>query len=158
MESVKRWYIGTYGGEAQARPCSPAEFDIIHAHEGQIFVKAEDFDRVSAENLALQQRLTVQDQRVDELENLIEHAGGKPDPIITLQQKINLLRYHLSDYEFEWEEAQVQRLAGWYCPECGRNKWVGHSNKCELAQALKPLKSDEDFQQFREYVAEVKKP
>ena len=68
MESVKRWYIGTYGGEAQARPCSPAELDIIHAHEGQLFVKVEDFDRVSAENLALQQRLTVQDQRADELE------------------------------------------------------------------------------------------
>ncbi|MBI6621156.1 hypothetical protein YA0783_22925 [Pseudomonas corrugata] len=30
-----------------------------------------DFDRVSAENLALQQRLTVQDQRVDELETQV---------------------------------------------------------------------------------------
>ena len=31
-------------------------------------VREADFDRVSAENLALQQRLTVQDQRADDLE------------------------------------------------------------------------------------------
>lgn len=84
------------------------------------------------------------------------HVTRLQADVITLEQKINLLRYHLSDYEFEWEKAQVQRLAGWYCPECGRNKEAGHSDKCELAQALKPLKTDEDFQQFREYIAEDK--
>lgn len=32
---------------------------------------SEDFDRVQAENVALQARLTAQDQRVDELEGLL---------------------------------------------------------------------------------------
>ena len=36
---------------------------------------AADFDRVSAENLALQQRLTVQDQRVDELEEEVQRLN-----------------------------------------------------------------------------------
>ena len=38
------------------------------------WVKSEDFDRVSAENLALQQRLTVQDQRVDDLVELLQRV------------------------------------------------------------------------------------
>jgi predicted nuclease with TOPRIM domain len=41
-------------------------------YNGMELVNRLDFDRVSAENLALQQRLTVQDQRVDELEGLLE--------------------------------------------------------------------------------------
>lgn len=60
MESVKRisvlWPVGPYGyGREQV-------------------VLASEFDRVSAENLALQQRLTVQDQRVDGLKELLTHA------------------------------------------------------------------------------------
>ncbi|KHK61179.1 hypothetical protein [Pseudomonas frederiksbergensis] len=58
MESVKRFSVG------------------FSNHSTAEAVFADDFDRVSAENLALQQRLTVQDQRVDELENLLEHAFG----------------------------------------------------------------------------------
>lgn len=50
MESVKRFSVG------------------FSNHSTAEAVFADDFDRVSAENLALQQRLTVQDQRVDELE------------------------------------------------------------------------------------------
>ncbi|BBP51197.1 hypothetical protein PHLH3_08230 [Pseudomonas sp. St386] len=57
MESVKRisvlWPVGPYGyGREQV-------------------VLASEFDRVSAENLALQQRLTVQDQREDDLKGLL---------------------------------------------------------------------------------------
>lgn len=65
MSEVKKWYIGVYGGEAQARPCSPAEFEIINEREGRYFVLEEDFDRVAAERDALQQRLTAADELLD---------------------------------------------------------------------------------------------
>ncbi|TLG87579.1 hypothetical protein FEM54_30025 [Pseudomonas edaphica] len=79
MSEVKKWYIGEFGGEAQARPCSPAEFEIIHASEGRYFVLAENYDSavqcfltaaegcVAAERReqALQQRLTAADEALD---------------------------------------------------------------------------------------------
>lgn len=58
--TLKRYYVGKYGlveGEALGRLS---------------VVLAADFDRVTAENLALQQRLTVQDQRVDDLVEAME--------------------------------------------------------------------------------------
>ncbi len=81
MSEVKKWYIGAFGVEAQARPCSPAEFEIIHASEGRLFVLAEKYDSavqcfltasegcVAAERRerVLQQRLTAADERIDEL-------------------------------------------------------------------------------------------
>ena len=39
-------------------------------------IDRSDFDRVSAENLALQQRLTVADERADVLEGLLRRARG----------------------------------------------------------------------------------
>ncbi|MGB3128027.1 MAG: hypothetical protein WBB95_29790 [Pseudomonas sp.] len=85
MSEVKKWYIGEFGGEAQARPCSPAEFEIIHASEGRYFVLAENYDSavqcfltaaegcVAAERRerALQQRLTAADERADVLEGAL---------------------------------------------------------------------------------------
>ena len=85
MSDVKKWYIGAFGGEAQARPCSPAEFEIIHASEGRLFVLAENYDSavqcfltaaercVAAERREkeLQQRLTAADERADVLEGLV---------------------------------------------------------------------------------------
>jgi len=38
------------------------------------WVGSADFDRVSAENLALQQRLTVQDQREDDFRGLLQRV------------------------------------------------------------------------------------
>ena len=64
MSYIKRWYIGIFGGEAQARSCSPAEFEIIHSHDGRYFGLDEDFDRVTAERDALQQRLNAADQQI----------------------------------------------------------------------------------------------
>ncbi|OAE15499.1 hypothetical protein A2T76_17680 [Pseudomonas brenneri] len=85
MSEVRKWYIGVYGGEAQARPCSPAEFEIINEREGRYFVLKEDYDSaaqcfltaaegcVAAERRerALQQRLTAADERADVLEGLL---------------------------------------------------------------------------------------
>jgi hypothetical protein len=68
MSEVRRWYIGVYGGDAQARTTSSSEFEIIHERSGQYFVLDEDFDRVTAERNALQLRLNAADQRIDELE------------------------------------------------------------------------------------------
>lgn len=93
MSDVKKWYIGVYGGDAQARPCSPAEFEIIHASEGRYFVLAEDYDSaaqcfltaaegcVAAERRerALQQRLTAADERVDEPTALPQN-GAETEP------------------------------------------------------------------------------
>jgi hypothetical protein len=60
MESVKRY--GSITGLFAATP------EILKLFPGlTVYVNAADFDRVSAENLALQQRLTVQGQRVDDL-------------------------------------------------------------------------------------------
>ena len=88
MSEVRKWYIGVYGGEAQARPCSPAEFEIINEREGRYFVLKEDYDSaaqcfltaadgcVAAERReqALQQRLTAADERADVLEGLLREA------------------------------------------------------------------------------------
>jgi len=67
MESVKRYgHIGYL---------ATANHDLIRLYpEMDIYVLASDFDRVSAENLALHQRLTVQDQREDDLKGLIKEA------------------------------------------------------------------------------------
>ena len=68
MESVKR-YDCTNG---KARHCYGC-YRMTESAQGD-YVSWADFDRVSAENLALQQRLTVQDQRVDELVELLTAA------------------------------------------------------------------------------------
>lgn len=57
MESVKRYWSSEVIG--------------LGVTQDQ-WTRAADFDRVSAENLALQQRLTVQDQRVDELQSALK--------------------------------------------------------------------------------------
>jgi hypothetical protein len=67
MESVKR-YDCTNG---KARHCYGC-YEMTELPNGE-YVSGDDFDRVSAENLALQQRLTVQDRRVDELENALKN-------------------------------------------------------------------------------------
>jgi hypothetical protein len=64
MESVKRY--GRIGSMAEALP------QLVQAYpEMTVYVLSSDFDRVSAENLALQQRLTVQDQRDDDVKFLL---------------------------------------------------------------------------------------
>ena len=57
MSEVKKWYIGVYGGEAQARACGMGAREIIRASEGETFILASAFDRVTAERDALRQRL-----------------------------------------------------------------------------------------------------
>jgi len=59
MESVKRFSVG------------------FSNHSTAEAVFADDFDRVTAENLALQQRLTVQDQREDDQKQRIASLVGK---------------------------------------------------------------------------------
>lgn len=67
MSKVKRWYIGVYGGEAQARGCKPYARALIRETQGEIFVLDADFERVDAERDALQQRLNAADERIDQL-------------------------------------------------------------------------------------------
>ncbi|MBT2371961.1 hypothetical protein [Pseudomonas fluorescens] len=68
MSEVKRWYIGVYGGEAQARTCSPHPFEVIREVEGDTFVLSRDHNAALAREAALQQRLTAADDRADLLE------------------------------------------------------------------------------------------
>lgn len=75
MSEVKKWYIGVYSGEAQARACSPAEFEIINEREGRSFVLAEDFDQVTAERDALQKLLNQRDEQVETMRQLTQ---GEP--------------------------------------------------------------------------------
>lgn len=74
MRKVKRWYIGVYGGEAQARGCTPHAREIIRETQGEIFVLDADFERVDAERDALQKRLTAADERNDVAIDLLQRA------------------------------------------------------------------------------------
>ncbi|MGN8346316.1 hypothetical protein ACLEJQ_22205 [Pseudomonas sp. SMV71] len=49
----------------------PLRYIVNHSDRSERMVLAADFDRVVAENQALQQRLTTADQRIDELEGLV---------------------------------------------------------------------------------------
>lgn len=71
MSEVKRYYIGAYSGEAEARTCSPNELEIIHQDEARYFVLDEDFDRVTAERDGLQTLLTSADERDDQRKELL---------------------------------------------------------------------------------------
>eukprot|EP01132_Coremiostelium_polycephalum_P012456 gene12456-15212_t len=73
MSDVKKWYIGAFGGEAQARPCSPAEFEIIHASEGRLFVLAENYDSA---------RLTAADERWYELACAVRSINRSPHHMV----------------------------------------------------------------------------
>lgn len=68
MSEVKRWYIGAYGGEAQARTVLHAEPEIIREGQGEYFVLHKDFARVTAERDALQLLLNERDEQVHSLE------------------------------------------------------------------------------------------
>jgi hypothetical protein len=74
VSEVKRWYIGVYNGEAQARVCAPHPHEFIRDTEGETFVIAEQFDACEARNRALQQRLTAADERNDEAIDLLRRA------------------------------------------------------------------------------------
>lgn len=102
MSQVKKWYIGAFGGEAQARPCSPAEFEIIHASEGRYFVLAENYDSavqcfltaaegcVAAERReqALQQRLAAADERANMATSLIQRIVANFDTEIEFHEDV----------------------------------------------------------------------
>jgi len=83
MESVKRFSVG------------------FSNHSTAEAVFADDFDRVSAENLALQQRLTAQDQRVDELEAEVARLNRVKFALKELAEShagnLSVYRYHLSE-------------------------------------------------------------
>ncbi|SDS33293.1 hypothetical protein [Pseudomonas sp. bs2935] len=95
MSEVNRYYIGVFGGEAQARVCLAGLKGMIRDGEGKHFTLAEDFDRVTAERDAaleevillkkggqllvsdrneLQQRLTAADELADLLLGLLREA------------------------------------------------------------------------------------
>ncbi|NWC11967.1 hypothetical protein HX776_24585 [Pseudomonas agarici] len=84
MSEVKRWYIGVYDGEAQARVCAPHQHEFIRDTEGEIFVIAEQFDACEARNRALQQRLTAADERWDELVSAVRSINYGPAHKITV--------------------------------------------------------------------------
>jgi hypothetical protein len=69
MESVKRYAPSMKIGQ------------MVKDRDG-LWVSAQDFDRVSAENLALQQRLTVQDQREDDLKGLVRSLAEYADQLL----------------------------------------------------------------------------
>lgn len=71
MSKVKKWYIGVYGGEAQARTCSPHAHEVIRDTEGDTFVLSRDYNAAQARESVLQQRLTAADERLNLLEGLL---------------------------------------------------------------------------------------
>ncbi|MCU1776182.1 hypothetical protein [Pseudomonas sp. 14P_5.3_Bac1] len=79
MSDVKKWYIGAFGGEAQARPCSPAEFEIIHASEGRLFVLAENYDSAVQCFLTAAERCVAAERREKELQQHLTAADEQID-------------------------------------------------------------------------------
>lgn len=92
MSQVRKWYIGVYGGEAQARTCSGHPNEMIRASEGDTFVLSRDHMAREAELKegvaqhwqvvcdqrakidALQQRLTAAEEREDVLKGMVAGA------------------------------------------------------------------------------------
>jgi prefoldin subunit 5 len=72
MSEVKRY--GHIGYLVDALP------QMLQMYPGMtVYVLAEDFDRIAAENQALQQRLTTVDQRIDELEGQLAAVPPQAD-------------------------------------------------------------------------------
>ena len=89
MSQVKKWYIGAFGGEAQARPCSPAEFEIIHADEGRYFVLAEDFDNATRLFLDAAERCVASERREKELQRRLTAADERWGELVSAVRSIN---------------------------------------------------------------------
>ena len=91
MSEVKRYYIGVYGGEAQARVCAPHPHEFIRDTEGEIFVLAEQFDACEARNQAL---LTAADERADVLEGLLREARQHHGVMLMSDPPQDAWKYH----------------------------------------------------------------
>lgn len=142
MNEVKKWYVGVFGGEAQARACSPAEFEIINEREGRSFVLAEDFDRVTAERDALQQRLAAADERADVLERVEARYRWLQKATPYRFKKIqdasvtdggDVLYFHADrfdaavDAELKPGEVKPDEHA---CTGCGAKGWTANCKEC----------------------------
>lgn len=113
MSEAERYYIGVFGGEAQARVCLRGLAGMIRDSEGRHFTLAEDFDRVTAERDAaladvelwrsrcsakcyevdaLQQRLTAADERRDYLEDLMQMFIDNSDDKDVVELCMNALQ------------------------------------------------------------------
>ncbi|AZE53430.1 hypothetical protein C4K03_1259 [Pseudomonas synxantha] len=97
MSSVRTWYIGVYGGEAQARTCSPHPNEVIRDREGDTFVLSRDHMAREAE---LKEGITkhwqiVCDQRakIDALQALLTAADELADVLEGLLLQTNELLY-----------------------------------------------------------------
>lgn len=96
MSEFKRWYIGVYGGEAQARGCFPHTREIIRESEGATFALASELEASLAREATLQQRMTAADERVDVLEGFRVEVqaiseNGKHRTMHTQQQMCRFL-------------------------------------------------------------------
>jgi len=95
MSEVKRWYIGVYDGEAQARVCAPHQHEFIRDTEGEIFVLAEQFDACEARNRSLQRDLNQRDEQIATLD---------------LQREAHLRNSQVAERRVGVLEQEVERL------------------------------------------------
>lgn len=107
MSAVKKWYIGVYGGEAQARPCSPAKFEVIRDRDRRYFVVEDDFDRVTAERDALQREL---DQQKSYVEINANSAQGKHREAMQYRAERDALQQRLTAADEELDRAGSQYI------------------------------------------------
>ncbi|MBI6605228.1 MULTISPECIES: hypothetical protein [Pseudomonas] len=131
MSEVKRWYIGVYNGEAQARVCAPHPHEFIRDTDGETFVIAEQFDACEARNRALQQRLTAADERADVLETALKKISARcvayieaeremPEPSVEVCQMIASAALRPA------ESAKDEHV----CPGCGSKGWMANCKEC----------------------------
>lgn len=83
MSDVRKWYIGVYGGEAQARTCSPHPNEVIRDREGDTFVLSRDHMAALAsannDKEAYAQNAIDLRKRVDALQALLTAADERED-------------------------------------------------------------------------------
>ncbi|MCG6574922.1 hypothetical protein EGM97_09415 [Pseudomonas sp. AF32] len=103
MSEVKRWYIGAYGGEAQARTVLHAEPEIIREGQGEYFVLHKDFARVTAERDALQLLLNERDEQVHSLE---QRRHAEQQACQAAERRVGELKLLLTEAIKAWELIQ----------------------------------------------------
>ena len=128
MSSVRKWYIGVYGGEAQARTCSPHPNEVIRDREGDTFVLSRDhmaaLASANSDKEAYAQNAIDLRKRVDALQALLTAADERLDAAVNL---LEIWRTWLGPTRES-------------CDDTGKNVW----DRIDAVTALKPAEGGVD--------------
>lgn len=171
MSDVRKWYIGVYGGEAQARTCSPHPNEVIRDCEGDTFVLSRDYMAREAELKegiakhwqvicdqrakidALQQRLTAADERADTATSLIQRIVANFDTEIECHEDVEPNDLEHDQVLSEMREFLSPKDTEWRMNPCknghrdvGAAGGVAHCYTCD--EKLTAANTQETFEQW----------